>query len=328
MPTERFGDVTKALAQASNADPKLIMVMLRYQNMYSEIKRYCTVDRNIVSQVVLYKTATKAPHVLKSICTKIGIQMSTKLGRVPWLVCAPKKRIMFAGFDVCHDTMDRSKSYGALVTTMDTKVNTKFFSAVNAHRNGEELSNQISVHLNNAIKQFTELHGKEEYMYIIFYRDGVGEGQLAQVHTHEVATIENGIKRKFPYLDFGLTFIVVCKRINTRIFTKTNANPPPGTIVDDVITQPERFDFYIVSQNVNVGTATPTSYNVIHDTSKDLTPERIQSITWKQCHGYYNWSGTVRVPAVCQYAHKLAFLCGQHLHKNPHPLLKDTLYFL
>lgn len=332
MAAERFEYLRKALELASNGDPKMIMVMLRSQKMYSEVKRHCCVDRKILSQVVLQKTATKPTHVLRSICTKIGIQISTKLGKVPWLVMPPKSCIMFAGFDVCHDTMDKSKSYGALVTTMDQKTSTKFFSAVNAHRNGEELSNQISVHLNSALDQYIQDHGKQGnltgYLNIIFYRDGVGEGQLAQVHTHEVATIENGIKQRFPGLKYGLTFIVVCKRINTRIFADNNRNPPPGTLVDDVITQPERYDFYLVSQNVNIGTATPTSYNIIYDTSTNLDTDKIQRVTWGQCHGYYNWSGTVRVPAVCQYAHKLAFLCGQHLHQNPHPHFRDTLYFL
>lgn len=39
------------------------------------------------------------------------------------------------------------------------------------------------------------------------------------------------------------SFIVVTKRINTRIFASEGgraANPAPGTIVDDVITLPER----------------------------------------------------------------------------------------
>jgi aubergine-like protein len=41
-----------------------------------------------------------------------------------------------------------------------------------------------------------------------------------------------------------LAFIVVTKKGNTRIFKSTPGgmydNPPPGTIVDDVITLPER----------------------------------------------------------------------------------------
>ncbi|KAK2562296.1 Piwi-like protein 1 [Acropora cervicornis] len=38
--------------------------------------------------------------------------------------------------------------------------------------------------------------------------------------------------------------------------------------------------------------------------------------------------GTVRVPAPCQYAHKLAFLVGQSLHKPPSHELADKLFFL
>ena len=46
------------------------------------------------------------------------------------------------------------------------------------------------------------------------------------------------------------TFIVVSKRINTRIFAKFGNrvdNPSPGTVVDDVVTLPERWALYLVS---------------------------------------------------------------------------------
>ena len=82
------------------------------------------------------------------------------------------------------------------------------------------------------------------------------------------------------------------------------SNPPSGTVVDDVVTLPERYDFFLVSQSVRQGTVNPTSYNVIEDSS-GLKPEHIQKLTYKLCHLYYNWPGTVRVPAPCQYAHKV-----------------------
>ena len=100
------------------------------------------------------------------------------------------------------------------------------------------------------------------------------------------------------------------------------SNPPSGTVVDSDVTLPERFflvcfynlynptpryDFFLVSQSVNQGTVNPTSYNVVKDTS-GLMPKHIQALTYKLTHLYYNWPGTVRVPAPCQYAHKLAFL--------------------
>lgn len=83
----------------------------------------------------------------------------------------------------------------------------------------------------------------------------------------------------------------------------------------------------MVSQCVRQGTVTPTNYNVIYDTT-GFTPDHIQRLTYKLCHMYFNWAGTVRVPAPCQYAHKLAFLASQCLQRSPHPQLERLLYYL
>lgn len=53
-----------------------------------------------------------------------------------------------------------------------------------------------------------------------------------------------------------------------------------------------RYDFFIVSQFVNQGTVSPTSYNVIHDTL-GLDPDKIQRLTFKMTHCYYNWSVSI-----------------------------------
>ena len=71
----------------------------------------------------------------------------------------------------------------------------------------------------------------------------------------------------------------------------------------------------------------PTSYNVVKDTS-GLKPEHLQKLTYKLTHLYYNWPGTVRVPAPCQYAHKLAFLVGESLHQVTSDHLDDQPLYL
>ncbi len=73
----------------------------------------------------------------------------------------------------------------------------------------------------------------------------------------------------------------------------------------------------------------PTTYNVVWDES-GLNPERMQQLTYKMCHLYYNWSGTVAVPAVNQYAHKLSYLAGLSLGGSPtiHGNLLHKLFFL
>ncbi|XP_069969643.1 piwi-like protein Siwi [Penaeus vannamei] len=78
---------------------------------------------------------------------------------------------------------------------------------------------------------------------VVVYRDGVGEGQLEYVKEHEIAAIKRCFDdtcEKQP----KFAFVLVSKRITTRIFLDNRGqpdNPPPGTVVDDVITLPERW---------------------------------------------------------------------------------------
>ncbi|KAK8757976.1 hypothetical protein V5799_004390 [Amblyomma americanum] len=104
-------------------------------------------------------------------------------------------------------------------------------------------------------------------------------------------------------------------------------NPPPGTVVDSEVTRPERYDFFLVSQSVRQGTVAPTQYNVIYDTT-GLKPDHMQRLPYKLTHLYFNWPGTIRVPAPCQYAQKLAFLAGQSLHAEHNLRLSSTLFYL
>jgi len=70
-----------------------------------------------------------------------------------------------------------------------------------------------------------------------------------------------------------------------------------------------------------------TSYNDISD-NMGLSADNMQMLSYKMTHMYYNFSGTVRVPAVCQYAHKLAFLVAESINRAPSAGLENQLYFL
>ena len=98
-------------------------------------------------------------------------------------------------------------------------------------------------------------------------------------------------------------------------------------MVDHTVTRREWEDFFLISQHVRQGTVSPTHYVTVDDTS-NLKIDQIQQITYRMTHMYYNWPGTVRVPAPCQYAHKLAYLVGQNIRKEPSSTLSDRLFFL
>ena len=46
------------------------------------------------------------------------------------------------------------------------------------------------------------------------------------------------------------------------------------------------------------GTVSPTHYIVVHDGS-NLKVDHMQRLAYKMTHLYYNWPGTVRIPAPC-----------------------------
>ncbi|KAL5238818.1 hypothetical protein ACI65C_006228 [Semiaphis heraclei] len=318
----------KHLEQVINeSNPSLILCVIPSArgDIYSLIKRKLCIDRAVPSQVVLLKNVQKNNL---SVCTKIAIQINCKLGGAPWLVTIPKKGMMIVGFDVCHDTQRKNKSFGALVSTMDDS-HTCYFSCVERHEDGEELSVHFATGIIKALAKYRSKNGALPTS-IIVYRDGIGEGQLSEVHKIEVRRLQSACEQVYGSMSVPFAFVIVSKRICTRFFAPTNKgpeNPRPGTIVDTVVTDPTKYDFFLVSQHVRQGTVTPTHYQVIEDTLR-LPPDIMQRLTFKLTHMYYNWSSTVRVPAPCQLAHKLAFLTGQTLGCSPNTGLDELLYFL
>lgn len=89
------------------------------------------------------------------------------------------------------------------------------------------------------MRKYREVNGRLPGR-IIIYRDGVGEGQIPYVATTELECIKVALNNLYNGQEMKMTFVIVTKRINTRIFTDKRMNAPPGSVVDDVITDPEK----------------------------------------------------------------------------------------
>lgn len=293
---------------------------------YSSIKKRGCVDKAVPTQVV----TTRANQKGMSVATKIAIQLNCKLGYTPWMIELPLSGLMTIGFDIAKCSRDRSKAYGALVASMDLQSNSTYFSTVAECSAHDVLANNLWPMILKALRQYEREH-KKLPTRIVFYRDGVSSGSLKQLYEYEVKDIVEKLDTEYKRMNASappmLAYVVVTKSSNTRFFTGNSQNPPPGTVVDDVVTLPERYDFYLVSQTVRQGSVSPTSYNVIYSNIR-LSPDQLQKLTYKMCHLYYNWSGTTRVPAVCQYAKKLATLVGTNLHAIPQNALEKKFYYL
>lgn len=293
------------------------------QDLYSAVKKFVCVNSPIPSQCIISKTLNNQKRI-RAVTLKILLQIVCKLGGSLWTLPIPCKSWMVIGIDVYHSATGGKQSVCAFVANLNDTYS-RWISMVTLQEG--EISTQLKINFVKALEKHREKHGSFPDKVVVF-RDGVGEGQLSYCEKMEVPQFEETL-RQFE-LDTKLCYVVVQKRINTRIFAQGQqgpVNPSPGTVVDDVITRRHLFDFYLIPQSVGQGTVTPTHYIVVANTA-GIKPDHLQKLAYKLCHLYYNWSGTIRVPAPCQYAHKLAYLVGQHIGKVPSETLNTCLYYL
>ncbi|XP_077378669.1 piwi-like protein 1 [Festucalex cinctus] len=319
----------RTLQHNVRAETQMVVVVLtsNRKDKYDSVKKYLCVDCPTPSQCVVARTISRT-QALMTIATKIVLQMTCKIGGELWSVEIPLKQLMIVGVDCYHDTASGKRSIGALVASLNQNMS-RWYSKVKLQSRGQEIMDGLKMAFAGALKNYYKFN-KCFPSRIIVYRDGVGDGQLHTVVNYEVAQIIDSIKSMGQDYMPKLSVVVVKKRITCRFFEHSSGkilNPPPGTVVDTEVTRPEWYDFYIVSQAVNIGSVSPTHYNVVYDTS-GLKPDHMQRLTYKLCHMYYNWQGIIAVPAPCQYAHKLAFLVGQSLHREPNIELDDLLFYL
>ncbi|XP_050746167.1 protein argonaute-3 isoform X2 [Drosophila biarmipes] len=292
------------------------------EDRYSAIKKICSSELPIPSQVIIAKTLLNESKN-RSVVQKIVLQMNCKIGGSLWTVKIPLKNVMVCGIDSYHDPSNRGNSVAALVASLNSSY-THWYSKAVVQTKSEEILNGLTASFETALKTYQKRNGNLPENVII-YRDGIGDGQLNTCFKYEIPQFEMVCGDRIK-----ISFIVVQKRINTRIFLGREnrlENPLPGTIVDKYITRLRMYDFFLVSQLVRQGTVTPTHFVVLREDA-DYGPDIIQKLSYKLCFLYYNWAGTVRIPACCMYAHKLAYLIGQSIQRDVADSLSDKLFYL
>jgi len=103
--------------------------------------------------------------------------------------------------------------------------------------------------MKNALESFKKHNGAYPAR-VLFYRDGVGEGQVQGICVPEINQIKAAIAAAGRANDTKLMYINTCKRVNTRIFDGAPGsfkNPMPGVVVDSCVTDKDVYEFYLVA---------------------------------------------------------------------------------
>lgn len=329
----KLNDFKDALDEVKEKGYKFVLLLINKQTgdtLYKKIKEFSDLDAQILTQVSIVndKVFSKRGYF-----DKINFQICSKLGYPLWIIERPpgldskSPMTMIMGADVYHSKGNESVS--AVIGTLNQHYS-KYVSLSRVQpKRGQEIMTQISEMVIECVEEFKAVN-KKLPKRILFFRDGVGDQMIDLVKKHEIEMIKAGLEAKFPNEVPMITFILVTKRVSQKVLEGTAgsmniSNPRSGTIVSAQIIKND-MEFFMVAQNVTEGTANPTRYQIILNEC-GYTADALHLITFFQSFNYYGWTGAVKVPAVCQYAHKLAYHVGEN-YRQSNKFMKRNLFYL
>ncbi|CAH8462712.1 unnamed protein product [Schistosoma mattheei] len=294
-----------------------ILLILYDDLAYGTIKRLSDLRMGIRTQCVRGSTLRK-PNVFPNLLLKLN----GKLGGVNWIVPDlienSQDLIMVFGADVTHPAPTQShqvlKSVAAVVGSVSPEL-MRYGAVVRQQattERGNKTTREIIDNLHLSVGELLTLYLRNTKgrfpKRIIFYRDGVSEGQFENVLVEELSAIQKACTDIRPGEEPAITFIVVQKRHHIRFkpHDPRARNVEPGTVVDTDITHRREFDFYICSHEGIQGTSKPAHYHVLYDDS-NFTSDALQMFTYHLCYAYMRCSRSVSYPAPVYYSHLAAF---------------------
>ena len=248
--------------QKQNGSKLLILVINpKRSTIKDELKYLGDAILRVPTQFVL-KTNVTGRHnngpsyeVLHSICLKIN----HKLGGVNHALSKGSLlmngAVMVMGADVTHaPSGDNSKkpSIAAVVGSVDHDFY-QFNAEIRLQGRAVEEIKEMENIVHSLLSKFYQKR-KQNPEQIIYYRDGVSEGQFPAVLNHELSAIRRACSKLESGYEPKVTFIIARKRHKTRLFVENpndgigkTKNIPPGTVVDKDITSLSEIDFFLAS---------------------------------------------------------------------------------
>lgn len=285
--------------------------------VYSQIKKTAELQVGVLTQCIKGGTVFRKRNdgsTISNILLKVNAKLNGtnhRLDNQPFL----REKCMLIGADVTHPSADQ-KYIPSVVGVTASYDPDGFCYNVCWRLQGARI--EIIEDFEEIIFEHLEFYKSKNGFLpdkIIYYRDGVSEGQFQQVMGSEKGAMDRACRRIEPDYEkkVKMTIIVVQKRHHTRFFpgdtnigVGKNKNVPVGTIVDTEITHPQENHFYLVSHQSIQGVAKPTKYCILYDDG-DHSIDDLQGLSYNLCHLYSRCNRSVSYPAPTYYAHLAAY---------------------
>uniref|UniRef100_A0A1B0F9L7 Piwi domain-containing protein n=1 Tax=Glossina morsitans morsitans TaxID=37546 RepID=A0A1B0F9L7_GLOMM len=299
-----FHDIERTLESFAGKGYALVVVIIPSCGAsYSMIKQNAELRVGILTQCIKEKTVSRACTDM-SIMRNLMLKLNAKLNGTNHKVAEEKeaglrkllqsvRNAMFIGADVTHPSPDQRHipSVVGVAASHDAHgacYNTQYRLQKSTVENIEDMKSIIA----DVLDVYKNYQGRYPD-HIIYYRDGVSDGQLPIVRREELRGIRHACAQLVRVYLFGK---------GGRDFN----NVAPGTVVDQYIVHPNEKQFFLVSHKAVQGTARPTRYNIIEDDA-NFDIDLLQKLTYNMCHMFPRCNMAVSYPAPVYLAHLVAF---------------------
>ncbi|XP_052870860.1 protein argonaute-2-like, partial [Anopheles cruzii] len=317
---EAVRDLSKLLLNIKKDQPAITIVIIPSCGVvYAKVKQTAELDTEriglltqcIQGKTVKYKRTDGSTinYILSKMNAKMnGCNYRLALHTQPLLA---KGRIMYIGADVSHPSGDDILSIVGVTAVYDLHC-FRYNCSLRLQKANDEMVRDLENIVHRHVQLYQKYNGNlpERIMY---YRDGVSNGQFAEILMIELQAIHAALARIGANFKPPVTFIVVQKRHRKRFFPVgncptegKNGNVPPGTVIDRDITAPNRFEFYLVSHATVKGVVKPTKYVVLYDES-ECNSDQLQAMTNNLCYMFARCNRAVSYPTPTYYAHHAAY---------------------
>ncbi|RKP00133.1 hypothetical protein CXG81DRAFT_5897, partial [Caulochytrium protostelioides] len=303
--------------------PQLLVCILPNTGvpLYAEIKRVTDTVIGVASQCV------QAKHMFagkRQYCANVCLKLNVKLGgmnsflpldQLPFI--GERPTIVF-GADVTHPAPQSpsQQSIAALVGSVDAQC-ALYVASVRVQRHRQEVIQDLTEMAIELLKTFYQTCGAKPER-LLYYRDGLSEPNAEAVCRQEVALLMAACAALDPDYRPTLTYVAVQKRHHARFFpirredADKSGNIVPGTCIEQGVTHPTQYDFYLCSHPGLQGTSKPTHYHVLLDENR-LGADVLQQLTYRLCFLYGRATRSVSVVPPTYYAHLVAARARFHV---------------
>ncbi|KAG6012482.1 hypothetical protein E4U43_007782 [Claviceps pusilla] len=318
-------DVAQAIAWAhaeilkQRGYTQLLFVVVGHKNSphYERLKKSADCRFGILSQVVNgAAVAANNGQYQSNVCLKVNAKLGGATARTmpPWKsqpTFFPKDRpTMMIGVDISHGAPGAQTPSTAAMTMSVDRDALRYAAMVETNGYRTEMLTTGNVHFmfGQLTKYWLAGHEGAFPKHVMYFRDGVGEGQFAQILDQEIREIKSFLRQKAPNATLPkFTVIVATKRHHIRFFPQKgkgdrNDNALPGTLVEREVTHPFMWDFYLCSHVAIQGTARPVHYHVILD-EMGIPVNDLQKMIYHQCYSYVRSTTPVSLHPSIYYAH-------------------------